>query len=336
MFFSRIALFCFLIPIFFASCTKDNRQESDTSNAVVNLESENLDQALFACKTVKDVQNFLDKHPYLAKEYFAGSQMDPAQLAAHLFNILQNPDFLAFRDQLNRLIGDRKTNILDPLAKAFKQIKYHYPAFNMPKVQFMITGFTGTDLYISDSLIIIGLDYFGGPEAMYRPDVFDYQLRRFRKEYIVPSIVFFESNRFNKMDPTDKTLLADMVGYGKGFAFVKQVMPTTPDSLITGYSAENLRRTYASQHDIWAYFIAGKLLYESVDLKKKKFIEERPFTTEIGQKVPGAIARWVGWRIVNRFRAENPQVTLPELMEMGNAAQILQDSGYNGDPDEEE
>ena len=336
MFFFRIAFVCFLSSVLFVSCTKDKRQDLDTSNAVVDLRSENLDQALFACKSIKDVQNFLDKHPYLAREYFANTQLNSDQLAAHLFNILQNPDFLTFRKQLDTLIGDRKKTILDPLAEAFKQIKYHYPTFNAPKVEFIITGFTGNDLYISDSLIIIGLDYFGGPKAMYRPDVFDYQLRRYQKEYIVPSIVFFESNRFNRMDPTDKTLLADMVGYGKGFAFVKQVMPNAPDSLIIGYSADNLRRTYASQHDIWAYFVAGKLLYESVDLKKKKFIEERPFTTEIGQKVPGAIARWVGWRIVNRFRAEKPSVTLPELMEMDNAPQILQDSGYNGDPDEEE
>lgn len=336
MFLSRFALLCFLISVSFISCNKDKRLESDTSEAVVNVQSENLDQALFACKSVKDVENFLDARPYLAKEYFASSQMDPRQLATHLFSILQNPDFQAFRSQLDSLIGDRKQNILDPLAEAFKQIKYHYPAFEAPKVQFLVTGFTGTDLYITDSLIIIGLDYFGGPSAMYRPDVFDYQLRRYQKEYIVPSIVFFESNRFNKIDPTDKTLLADMIGYGKGYAFVKQIMPTAADSLVIGYSADNLRRTDASQQQIWAYFIAGKLLYESAEMKKKKFIEERPFTTEIGQKVPGAIARWVGWRIVNRFRAENPGVTLSELMGMENAAQILQESGYNGEPDEVE
>ena len=300
------------------------------------LLAENLDQELMACKLPADVQAFLTKYPHLMQVYFADSQLDANQLATQLFSIIQNPDFRAFTDELNTLIGDRKRTILNPLAEAFKQIKYHYPAFKMPKIQFISTGFTGTDLYISDSLIIIGLDYFGGPEAMYRPDVFDYQLRRYQKEYIVPSIVFFESNRFNKMDATDRSLLADMVGYGKGYAFVKQILPETPDSLVTGYSEDNLQRTAASQQDIWSYFIAGKLLYEKADLRKKKFIEERPFTTEIGPKVPGAIGRWLGWRIVSRYRDANPEITLPELMETDNAAMILQESGYNGEPDKQE
>jgi hypothetical protein len=106
--------------------------------------------------------------------------------------------------------------------------------------------------------------------------------------------------------------------------------------LIFGYSEANLKRTNVSQQAIWSYFIAGKLLYEKSDLKKKKYIEERPFTTEIGEKVPGAIARWVGWRIVDRFMIENSDVTLPQLMEIDNAARILQESGYKGEPDEQE
>ncbi|MEO6281782.1 MAG: gliding motility protein [Dyadobacter sp.] len=336
MHYSRIFVLIFFITTISWSCKTDKKQEADTSSMQFNIVAENLDQELFACKSVAEIQNFLDKHAYLTKVYFTNAPVEPSQLAGHLFNILQNNAFQTFKNQLDTLIGDRQTGIIDSLTKAFKQIKYHYPAFNAPKVQFMITGFTGDDLYISDSLIIIGLDYFGGPEAQFRPNVFDYQLRRYQKEYIVPSIVFFESNRFNRMGAGDQTLLADMIGYGKGYEFVKTVMPSTPDSLIFGYSEANLKRTNVSQHAIWAYFIAGKLLYEKSDLKKKKYIDERPFTTEIGEKVPGAIARWVGWRIVDRFMAENPDVTLPQLMEIDNAARILQESGYKGEPDEEE
>ncbi|WP_445438767.1 gliding motility protein GldB-related protein [Dyadobacter pollutisoli] len=336
MHYSRIFVLIFVITAISWSCKTDKKQEADISSMQLNIIAENLDQELFACKSVTEVQNFLNKHSYLSKVYFANAPVEPSQLAGHLFNILQNNVFQTFKNQLNTLIGDRQANIINPLTNAFKQIKHHYPAFNAPKVQFMITGFTGDDLYISDSLIIIGLDYFGGPEAQFRPNVFDYQLRRYQREYIVPSIVFFESNRFNRMGASDQTLLADMIGYGKGYEFVKTVMPSTPDSLIFGYSEDNLKRTNKSQQAIWSYFIAGKLLYEKSDLKKKKYIEERPFTTEIGEKVPGAIARWVGWRIVDRYMKENPDVSLPQLMEIDNAARILQESGYKGEPDEEE
>lgn len=300
------------------------------------IETEDLDKELVACQSVKDVQIFLDKRPYLVPLYFPDTRMNAAQLAAQLFAISQNPDFQGFRNQLDSLIGDRSQLIVQPLTEAFKRIKNHYPKFTAPKVKFMITGFTGSDLYVSDSLIIIGLDYFGGPSALFRPDVFKYQLVRYQRDYIVPSVIFFMAAKYNRMDPADRSLLADMVGYGKDYEFTRQILPKVPLSHILGFSEQDLKRTDNSQTDIWAYFIAGKLLYEKADLIKQKYIGERPFTTEIGNKVPGGIGRWLGWRIVSRFAAEHPDVTLPQLMQMDNAVNLLQESGYNGQKDEAE
>jgi hypothetical protein len=342
MFYIRhlVIVSCFILG--FSACKTDSKKESseDSSSAPGSVEvkvySEDLDATLFACKSVQDVQSFLDKHPYLSDWYFTDAPVAKPQLASHLYQILQNKDFRAFKTQLDSIIGDRNAAIITPLKESFKQIAKYYPDFQAPEVKFIVTGFAGNDLYISDSLVIIGLDYFGGPKAKYRPDVYDYQLRRYQKDYIVPSIIFFMSNKYNHVNASDRSLLADMIGYGKGYEFVKQVMPNTPDSLIIGYSGETLSRTYNSQQDIWAFFMANKLLYENTDLKKQKFVGERPFTTEIGNEVPGGIGRWLGWRIVNRYMAENPNVTLPELMKNDNAAQLLQASGYRGQKDDEE
>jgi len=322
----------------FLSCNTDSKQEaeSDSGSIQVNISVEDLDKQLFACKSVEEVQSFLDKHSYLTQWYFSEAPVEKSQLSAHLFQILQNKDFQSFKTQLDSIIGDRNTAIINPLKESFQRIAKAYPDFQAPQVKFMVTGFTGNDLYISDTLIIIGLDYFGGPKAKYRPDVYDYQLQRYQKEYIAPSIIFFMSNKYNHVNASDRTLLADMIGYGKGYEFVKQVMPNTADSLILGYSEESLRRTYNSQGDIWAFFVSNKLLYETTDLKKQKFIGERPFTVEIGNEVPGGIGRWLGWRIVSKYMAENPNVTLPELMKNDNAANLLQASGYKGEKDDDE
>lgn len=332
--FARSFIILSYLSLVIFSCKTDRNQTADITSEKASLSIENLDEELFASKSVNDVQNFLNKHSYLPQLYFIGA--DTAQLAGQLYNILQNPSFQGFRNQIDSIIGNRDTTIITPLNNAFNQIKHYYPEFKAPKIKFIMTGFTGSDLYISDSLIIIGLDYFGGLKANYRPDVFDYQLRRYQKEYIVPSIIFFMSNKYNRLNANDPTLLSEMIGYGKGYEFVKQVMPDTPDSLILGYSANNLKRTYNSQQNIWAFFITNKLLYEKNELKKQKFIGERPFTTEIGNRVPGGIARWFGWRIVSEFMKENPDVTLPQLMLRDNAAVILQESGYKGQLDEEE
>lgn len=334
MYLSRTLVYIGFLSLLIFSCKNDRRETTEVPDIPMEISVENLDQELFASKSVQDVQTFLNKHGYLKSLYFTDT--DSTQLAGHLFTILQNPDLKDFRDQTDSIIGDRKSQIVVPLENAFKRIKSFYPDFKTPKIKFMITGFTGNDLYISDSLIIIGLDYFAGPTARFRPNVFDYQLRRYQKEYIVPSVIFFLSNQYNHLDANDQTLLAEMIGYGKGYEFVKQILPQMPDSLIMGYSGENLRKTYNSQEDIWGYFIANKLLYEKNELKKQKYVGERPFTVEIGNQVPGGIGRWMGWRIVDRYLHENPKTTLPELMKNGNAMQILQESAYKGQKDEEE
>ena len=293
-----------------------------------------LEDSLFACRSVEDVGQFLDDYPFLRRVYFPDVAPQDASLASVLYNHIRNPALRGFKKELDSLFSDKSQQLENPLEAAFKRVKYYYPQFRAPRVVTMVTGFMGSDLYISDSLIIIGLDYFGGPQATYRPQVYDYQLGRYQQEYLVPSILFFMADRYNRMNPGDKTLLADMVGYGKSFEFVKHCAPQTPDSLILGFSEQNLTRTYNSQTQIWAFVVENRLLYEKAELVKQKYVGERPFTPEIGPDVPGGIGRWLGWRIVSRYMSENPDVTLPELMNNPNAQQILQQSGYKGQIDE--
>ncbi|PWJ56936.1 hypothetical protein CLV98_10945 [Dyadobacter jejuensis] len=327
-------LFLFLL-LAWASC--DVQRQDDPKNAqALPLVYENLDKELLAATSAKDVEIILNKHPRMGHYYFSDFEGTTAELAQQLFQIIDNPDFQRFSNQIDSLVGNRETAIINPLQQAFGNIKSQFPSFQAPKIAFIQTGFLGNDLYVSDSLIVVGLDYFGGPQAAFRPQVFDYQLRRYQSSNIVPAIIYYISERYNRQDPQDQTLLADMIGIGKSFEFVKQVLPEYPDSLIIGYSEDNLRRAYNSQGDIWAYIIGRKLLYETNIATKDKYLGERPFVVEMGPDIPGGIGRWIGWRIVNKYVSEHPEVTLPELMNMDKAGNLLQEARYKGEKDEEE
>jgi hypothetical protein len=317
-----------------SSCGRLTEQGPDVSQIEADVQIQPLQEELFACQSEPEVRAFLARHPYLPKVYFTDAPGGDSLLAAYLYSNIRNPALREFKQQLDSLFDSGKSKELEEsLENAFRHIKYYYPDFKVPQVATMVTGFMGNDLYVSDSLILIGLDYFGGPRARYRPEVFAYQLKRYQPEYLVPSILFFLADTYNRSDPADPTLLADMVGYGKSFEFVKHMAPQTPDSLIIGFSAENLTRTYNTQTQLWAFLIDNKLLYEASELKKQKYTGERPYTPEIGPEVPGGIGRWIGWRIVSQYLAKNPEVTLPELMKTTSAQTILQQSGYKGQVD---
>lgn len=293
---------------------------------------ERVEKLFFNAKSPNDLKTIISQKPYLS-QYFGASLQDSTFLN-HLYSNISNQELRAFNTNLESVFGDM-LDLKAQFEEAFATIKDTYPTFKSPKIATVVTGFLGNDLYVSDSIIVIGLDYFGGPKAKYRPQLYEYQLKRYQKEYIVASVLFFLAEKHNKIDPQDKTFLADMVAYGKAFEFVKHVAPNTPDSLIIGYSQKQLDDVYASQQDIWAYFLSRKILYQSRDVEKQPFFSERPATIEISQECPGAIGRWVGWRIVNKYLRENSRVSLKELMENSNTRQIFEQSNYRGEPDEE-
>lgn len=319
--------------IFTIGCSDSGRRNAEVSHIEIDLTVERLEDKLFACTSEAEVLDFLNANPQLFALYFPDFNGQKSELAAKLFQNISNPALKDFKVELDSIFADFDQTVAQQLRSAYQHVKYYYPETTAPKVQTMVTGFFGSDLVVTDSLVLIGLDFFGGPRARFRPDVHTYQLPRYEKHYIAPSILFFEAQRYNRLNPEDRTLLADMIWYGKNYEFVKHMMPQTADSLILGFSPENLSKADVSQKDIWAHLVSNKLLYEYREQKKQKYVGERPITHEIGEDVPGGIGRWVGWRIVNRLFEEKPDQTLQQVMANDNARKILEESGYKGQRD---
>ncbi len=312
-------IFCLFL---FASCQKNE-----------DMSFVRLDKQLFSSKSQDSIQAMLNQYPAVAQLYFnANDAGNDTALVHELTNRTSNPDLIAFNQQIQNQFGDM-ADLRTELAGAFSSIKKDFPDFNPPKVVTVVTGFLGPDLVITDSLIVIGLDYFAGPKAKYRPpgqEFPEYILRRYAKEYIVPAIVFAISDKYNATNRTDQTMLADMVYYGKGYVFTKSMLPEVPDSLIIGYSDRQLTQTFNAQDAVWGHFIDNQLLYQTNPAIKQRYLTERPFTAEIGQAAPGAIGRWLGWRIVGKYHDEHPNVGIAELMRNDDPRQIFERSGYKG------
>ncbi|QJW92042.1 gliding motility protein [Spirosoma taeanense] len=321
-----MALFGLFFSFLFASCTENE-----------DITLVRLDQKLFANKSSDSVRVFLNQNPSIAQLYFnANGAGNDTALVRELTNRVNNPALNELYKQVQTEFGDM-TDLNNQLAEAFTNIKKDFPDFRSPKVATMVTGFQGPDLVVSDSLIIIGLDYFVGPKAKYRPqgpEFPQYILRRYQKEYIAPAIVFAISDKYNATNRADQTLLADMVYYGKGFVFTKTMLPEVADSLIIGYSDKQLTETFNAQDIVWAHFIDNQLLYQTNPGVKQRYLNERPFTAEIGQAAPGAIGRWLGWRIVGRYHDEHSSQSIAELMRLADARQIFEQSGYKGQKDD--
>lgn len=328
-------IYIFLVFCACLACSPDERKAPDVSAIPVNVSVERLEEEMMACRSEADVQAFLARHPDFKRSFLGvDSTQSDAALAAQMHQLVSNEAIRNLYNETRQAFSDF-SDVKAGFEDAFRHIKYYYPDFKIPKIQTTISGLgtlsKGQDLFVSDSLIVVSLDFYIGSKASYEPDVPEYVLRRYRKEYIVPSVVLLLSQHYNRTSPADQSLLTEMVYYGKAFEFAKAVQPNLPDSVATViFSGQQLQETEENKEAVWAHFVKEKLLYETSHFKKIKYIGERPYTAEIGAKCPGAIGRWLGWEIVKKYRREHPGVSLPELMQDTRTQHIFEQSQYKG------
>lgn len=322
-----------ILIVLITACSDQKNNECvdqpDISGVTINLDIEYLHDKLLSVESKEELKELLKQHRVITT-YFLKPEQYPNEdvMVDELYKKFSNAHIDTLQMEIDRVFGNFSTLETD-LKNAFSHLKHYYPDTKVPRIKTVATGFEH-DMYISDSLIVIGLDYYLGEGAKYRPlGMFNYMLERYAPEYIVPSIMLLYgiSTDYNKTDLSDNTMLADMIAYGKSFVFAKHMMPCTPDSIMIWYTGEEMAGVRANQDIIWAHFVEEELLFENNHMVKKKYIDPRPKTYEIGEKAPGRIGTWLGWQIVKKCMDEN-NFELVEVMNQRDPQVLFNKSKY--------
>jgi hypothetical protein len=323
-----------LVSLFFLSSCGNEEEAGcafipETSGIKVEMKLTSLSDSLASVSSKAALVKILDGHKILREFFFKRAQYpNDSAFINELYKRFTNIHLDTLALEVKRVFGDEE-KLKAEFTQAFKNLKYYYPEIRAPRIETVISGFE-TDMYVSDSLIIVGLDYYLGKGAKFRPNMYDYMLRQYNPENIVPStmLIYGIDPRINHMDENNKTALADMVSYGKSFYFAKQMVPCTPDSVFIWYSSEEIKGAQENQDLIWARIIEDKLLYSTSHVLKQQYLGDRPKTAQVGADCPGRIAQWVGWQVVKSYIKEHPDRTLPDLMKSGNADKLFEESKY--------
>lgn len=322
-----------IVALLLWNCNGTDQDECVFSPAIsvedFPLSLTHYEDTLANIQSKSQLRDFLTREPLIRDEMFRRAEYpNDSVFLDEIFNRFANPGIDALLEETKRVFGDGADLALE-FREAFSNLRYYYPDFTPPRIKTLITGLD-TDLFVSDSLILISLDFFLGPGARYRPKMYEYLLRRYDPNDIVPSclLLYGISNRFNKTDLKDRTVLADMVAYGKSFYFTKHMLPCTPDSVLIWYTKEEIEGARNNEDLIWARFIQDKVLFSTSMIDKKNYLGDRPVTTQVGEKCPGRIGQWVGWQVVREYMKTHPETTLQELMNLDNAQALFKNSNY--------
>ena len=302
-------------------------QDDSKPKEPLTLKVVRIEQEMFEKKSRENIKNVINKYPEFAEKFLRKSNFPHDSILTNSFyKLINNKSIDSIYQTCQAFYGDF-SDVAYQFQDAFKVIKSNYPTFKFPSIYTVITGM-GNDMYVSDSLIVVGLEFFLAEKSRYAPDFPIYILKRYRKEFIAPMALLVISNKYNETDYLDNSLVAEMIYYGKSYYFLEKLLPNLPDSLIAGYSQEVLDDVTKNQPIIWAHFVDKKLLFETKHEVVNRYIGERPATTEIGNKCPGRIGRWLGWQIVRKYMERNPDLKLSDLMREKDARKIFMEAKY--------
>jgi hypothetical protein len=332
----KSSLLFFAILAFLAACGPEENEcafQPDTSAINIELDFKSLEDSIPAIETKQQLVDFFSRHYVMRDAFFQhGSYPNDSIFINELYHRFTSPSFDTLLMETKKVFGDGSA-LKQEFTEAFTNLKYYYPAFQVPRIETVITGLE-SDLFVSDTLIIVGLDHYLGKSAKYKLNMYEYMARRYTKAFVVPSamLLYGIDSRTNRIDPEDKTVLADMIAYGKAYYFAKQLLPCVPDSVFIGYTTKEVSGARENQDVIWKHLIEKEVFFNTSKIVKQKYLDERPTTIEIGDQCPGRIGVWMGWQMVSQFAQQNATGnTLPKLMGISNPQLILKGSKFRPD-----
>ena len=316
-----ITIVCFL----FGACSYKNCEDKNKIKDKISLSFNHTEDSVYNLNSFVDFNFFIKNNPIISEYFFEIKNLTEKKRA--LFNLINNIyfDSLYFEVKNTFQPFDLKKKELE---NSFTRLKLHLPQITTPQITTIVSGFYN-DVVVVDNNIIIGLDYFLHEDSKFKPqDIPSYILKRYNPDNLVPITMSVYCSQFNKINPLDNTMISEMLSFGKLYYLLQTILPCTLPNKLIGYSQEEWNLVTQNEETIYGVFVDRKLFFETNHLIKNKYLSERPKTFEISPSCPGRIGAWLGWRIVESYMQNNPNITIQELLKNTNNKEIFFQSLY--------
>ncbi|QBA63419.1 gliding motility lipoprotein GldB [Muriicola soli] len=282
-----------VILILLSACKEDKEIPQEILDQPVSLEVLRFDKE-FAEATQESLPQIKLKYPY----FFPPQYSDSVWTAK-----LQDSIQMELRQAVDSAFSDFE-NQEKELTLLFKHLTYYFPDYQVPT---LITLTTDVDyenrIIVTDSLLLIGLDNYLGPDHRFYAGIDRYISKGLDKEYIESDIVSALSKKIIPY-PVNRSFLDQMVYYGKELYLKDLLLSWQTDGQKIGYNEDEMAWARANEEQIWRYFIERELLFSTDAKLGPRFLDPAPFSKfrlELDNESPGRLGRYVGWQIVRAF-----------------------------------
>jgi hypothetical protein len=330
-----VIILLFSLPWIY-SC-KRNQYRINVSSVSADIKTKRLEIDLFR----PDPVALIDSLPELKEKYG-----DFLQYFSIVINTGDINDTI-FGDHLVNFCTDKLNNevysaviqaypdvrlIEDDLVEAFRHYLWYFPDETIPGVFTCITGFNRS-IITADSVLGISLDRYLGRDCKYYPQlgIYGYLAARMNSWNIVPDCMYAWGTKmwnFEEMDYPADNVLSEMIHEGKIKYFEKCMIPEISDTLLMGFTQNQMKFCRNNEGQMWTYLIENDLLFSSDQFIVRKLTGEAPFTSYFTNESPGKATVWLGFRIIESYMMKNRDITLSEIMSNKDVQSILDGAKY--------
>ena len=320
------------------SC-RNNPYKVAISSVKVDMKIHRLEQDLFLSdpsELPQDIEVLKEKYKVFLQLF--GSVINAGEISDSSFNDIM----VSFcTDRLNNevfsVVNQQYSDISwieEELEDAFRYYRYYFSGRNIPEVYTCITGFNASMITLKDSIIGISLDkYLGWDSEYYKMlNIYRYLAARMNSYNIVPDCMYAWGKTqwdFEDMKYPDSNVITEMIHEGKLKYFEQCMLPELKDTLLFGFSGDQMQFCRNNEGQMWQYLVEHDLLFSSDQMTRRKLTGEAPFTSFFTNESPGRAAVWIGFRIVESYMRNNRDMTLEGLMNEKDIQGILGKARYN-------
>jgi gliding motility-associated lipoprotein GldB len=205
----------------------------------------------------------------------------------------------------------------DEIKQLFQHLTYYFPEFKTPRV---ITTTSSVDyrnkVIVTDTLVLVSIDTYLGKNHEFYQGIQNYLRQNFEREQIVVDMASAYGEKYS-FQINRKTLLDEMIYYGKLMYFKDIMIPYKSETAKMGYTKDQLEWSEANEFFIWNHFMDKELLYSTDPKLPSRFINPAPFSKFyleiIDKESPGRIGQYIGWQIVKSYMKNN-DVQLKDML----------------------
>lgn len=222
---------------------------------------------------------------------------------------------------INQLESDLNT--------AFSIYREEFPKGTVPVVYTCISGWNQS-VFTSDTIMGIALDKYLGRDCEFyeKLGIANYMRYTLDKAYITSDCMRNWGYTEFEFNDSASTVLSNMLYEGKIMYFVKTMLPDLHDTIVFGYTPDQLKWCNKNKGEMWSYLVEHKMLFSTDYMMLRKLFFAAPFTAYFTSESPGKAAVWLGYKIIESYTKANKDVTLQQLMEDKDYQKILRKSNF--------